>query len=54
MCPVTVECKRIRRRIWKKGYDLPCAHLYVSMLQALGLEVESFAGTEGGLDGFFV
>ncbi len=33
--------------------DLPCAGLFVGMLQALGLEAESFAGTEGVLEGFF-
>jgi len=32
--------------------DLPCGNLYVSMLNALGVETESFAGSTGPLDGF--
>lgn len=34
--------------------DLDCALLYVSMLQALGVETDTFAGTTGTLDGFSV
>lgn len=34
--------------------DLPCANLFVSMLNALGIETESFADSTGELDGFAV
>ena len=33
--------------------DLPAAHLFVGMLQALGIETSSFGGAEGPLEGFF-
>jgi hypothetical protein len=33
--------------------DLDVSKLYVSMLQALGVETETFADNSGGLDGFF-
>ena len=34
--------------------DLPCGNLFVSMLGALGIEVEAFADSTGPLDGFLV
>lgn len=34
--------------------DINVGHLYVGMLQALGVEVDTFADAEGPLDGFFV
>ena len=33
--------------------DLPCCNLYVSMLQALGIETEKFSDSTGPLEGFF-
>ena len=33
--------------------DQPCCNLYVSMLQALGIETEKFSDSTGPLEGFF-
>ena len=34
--------------------DLACCNLYLSMLQALGIETEKFSDSTGTLEGFFV
>jgi hypothetical protein len=34
--------------------DQVCCNLYVSMLQALGIETEKFSDSTGPLEGFFV
>jgi len=40
-----------RRRVAED--DLPCAKLFVGMLQALGVETDTFGDETGALDGFF-
>ena len=40
----------VQRRIGED--DLPVSNLYLSMLRAVGVEAESFADSEGPLEGF--
>ncbi len=45
------QVQEVKRRIGED--DLPFANLLLSMLHALGVEAESFADSEGPLEGFF-